>query len=98
MKMEEGKKTQEKMANETRTKNKERKKAAYEENQKRLEQAQKINFRKNTFEKYKEKFLKKYNSIEGTRLPGHRRHKNRQDLGPRRVNSDLVNTISDLTK
>ena len=45
-----------------------------------------------------EKFLKKYNSIEGTRLPGHRRHKNRQDLGPRRVNSDLVNTISDLTK
>lgn len=60
MKMEEGKKTQEKMANETRTKNTERKKAAYEENQKRLEQAQKINFRKNTFEKYKKKFLKKY--------------------------------------
>ena len=45
-----------------------------------------------------EKFLKKYNSIEGTRLPGDRRNKNRQDLGPRRVNSDLVNTISDLTK
>ena len=44
-----------------------------------------------------ENFLKKYNSIEGTRLPGDRRHKNRQDLGPRRVNSDLVDTISDLT-
>ena len=45
-----------------------------------------------------ENFLKKYNSIDGTRLPGDRRHKNRQDLGPRSVNSDLVNTISDLTK
>ena len=41
-----------------------------------------------------ENFLKKYNEIEGTRLPGERRHKNRQDLGPRQVNSDLVKTIS----
>jgi delta1-piperideine-2-carboxylate reductase len=43
-----------------------------------------------------ENFLKKYNEIEGTRLPGERRHKNRQDLGPRQVNSDLVKTISSL--
>ena len=43
-----------------------------------------------------ENFLKKYNEIEGTRLPGERRHKNRQDLGTRQVNSDLVKTISSL--
>jgi delta1-piperideine-2-carboxylate reductase len=43
-----------------------------------------------------ESFLKKYNEIEGVRLPGERRHKNRQDVGPRQVNSDLVNTISNL--
>lgn len=48
--------------------------------------------------KQTEDFLKKYNSIEGTRLPGDRRHKNRQDLGPRKVNSNLVKTISDLAK
>jgi len=35
-------------------------------------------------------------SMGDVRLPGERRHKNRQDLGPRQVNSDLVNTISDL--
>ena len=39
---------------------------------------------------------KKYNEIEGTRLPGERRHENRKDLGKRQVNSALVNTIKEL--
>ena len=43
-----------------------------------------------------EDFLKKYNEIEGTRLPGERRHTNRKDLGKRQVNSALVNTIKEL--
>ena len=43
-----------------------------------------------------EDFLKKYNEIEGTRLPGERRHENRKDLGKRQVNSALVNTIKEL--
>ena len=40
-----------------------------------------------------EEFLKKYNDIDGTRLPGARRHNNRKDTGPREVNTDLLNTI-----
>ena len=43
-----------------------------------------------------ESFLKKYNEIDGARLPGARRHKNRQNLGPRQVNTELFNTISAL--
>ena len=43
-----------------------------------------------------ENFLKKYNEIDGARLPGARRHKNRQNLGPRQVNTELFNTISAL--
>ena len=43
-----------------------------------------------------EEFLKKYNEIEGTRLPGERRHKNRKNLGKRQVNTALVNTIKEL--
>ena len=43
-----------------------------------------------------EDFLKNYNEIEGTRLPGERRHENRKDLGKRQVNSALVNTIKEL--
>ena len=43
-----------------------------------------------------EEFLKKYNEIDGTRLPGERRHKNRLNLGKRQVNTALVNTISEL--
>ena len=33
-----------------------------------------------------EQFLKQYNNIDGTRLPGARRHENRKDTGPRKVN------------
>ena len=40
-----------------------------------------------------EEFLKKYNDIDGTRMPGSRRHENRKNIGPRDVNTDLLNTI-----
>ena len=43
-----------------------------------------------------EKFLKEYNNIDGTRLPGARRHDNRANKGPREVNTSLVNTIINL--
>jgi delta1-piperideine-2-carboxylate reductase len=43
-----------------------------------------------------EKFLKEYNNIDGTRLPGSRRHENRANKGPREVNTSLVNTIINL--
>ncbi|MDB9938953.1 Ldh family oxidoreductase [Candidatus Thioglobus sp.] len=43
-----------------------------------------------------EEFIKKYNDIEGTRLPGLRRHENRKNIGPRAVNSELINTIKKL--
>ena len=44
-----------------------------------------------------EQFLKQYNNIDGTRLPGVRRHENRNDTGPRKVNLELINTIKGLT-
>ncbi len=44
-----------------------------------------------------EQFLKQYNDIDGTRLPGARRHENRKDTGPRKVNLELINTIKGLT-
>ena len=43
-----------------------------------------------------EKFLEKYNAIDGARIPGARRHLNRQDAGPRKVNLELINTIKGL--
>ena len=43
-----------------------------------------------------EEFLKKYNDIEGTRLPGLRRHENRKNIGLRAVNAELINTITNL--
>ena len=36
-------------------------------------------------------FLKKISSMEGVRLPGERRHKNRLNKGPRKINKELVN-------
>ena len=35
--------------------------------------------------------------MEGVRLPGKRRHKNRLDLGPRKINKDLVEKIKGLS-
>ena len=44
-----------------------------------------------------EQFLKKYNDIDGVRIPGARRHTNRKDTGSRKVNLELINTIKKLT-
>ncbi len=43
-----------------------------------------------------EAFMQKITSLEGVRLPGARRHKNRQDTGPRQINAVLVDTIKSL--
>ncbi|MBT6634575.1 MAG: Ldh family oxidoreductase, partial [Gammaproteobacteria bacterium] len=45
-----------------------------------------------------EDFLEKYKSIDGVRVPGARRHNNRKDTGPRKVNSALISTIKALVK
>jgi delta1-piperideine-2-carboxylate reductase len=33
-------------------------------------------------------------NLDGTRLPGERRHRNRQDKGPRQINKTLIDTIA----
>ena len=43
-----------------------------------------------------EKFFREYQSLDGTRLPGQRRHNNRKDNGPRNINSNLVEKIRSL--
>ena len=43
-------------------------------------------------------FFKKMKSMEGVRLPGERRHKNRQDKGPRKINKELIEKIEKLSK
>jgi delta1-piperideine-2-carboxylate reductase len=43
-----------------------------------------------------ERFFKRYEAIDGTRLPGVRRHKNRENTGPRTVNTELVEKIIEL--
>ena len=43
-------------------------------------------------------FFNKMKSMDGVRLPGERRHKNRQDKGPRNINADLVDKIRSLSK
>ena len=48
------------------------------------------------WEDHVEAFMRKMTSIQGVRLPGARRHKNREDTGPRQVNEALLNTIKDL--
>ena len=40
-----------------------------------------------------EAFLKKLDALEGVRLPAERRYRNRQDTGPRLINSDLLEKI-----
>ena len=41
-----------------------------------------------------EKFFHQMTSLEGVRLPGQRRHNNRKDEGPRKINSELVEKIN----
>lgn len=43
-----------------------------------------------------EGFMTKMTSIDGVRMPGERRHKNRLDTGPRLINSALLETIKGL--
>ena len=35
-------------------------------------------------------------SLEGVRLPGQRRHNNRNDKGPRHINNNLIEKIKSL--
>ena len=51
----------------------------------------------NDWNKHSEEFFDKMKSMEGVRLPGERRHKNRLDKGPRKINEELVNKIKSLS-
>jgi len=48
------------------------------------------------WDKHADAFFKKMSSMEGVRLPGERRHKNRLDKGPRKINKELINKIKSL--
>ena len=47
---------------------------------------------------HSEKFFEKMQSLEGVRLPGKRRHNNRENKGPRNINKELVEKIRNLSK
>ena len=47
--------------------------------------------------KHSDEFFDKMKSMDGVRLPGERRHKNRLDKGPRKINEDLLNKIKSLS-
>ena len=47
--------------------------------------------------KHSGEFFNKMKSMEGVRLPGERRHKNRLDKGPRNINEELVKKIKSLS-
>ena len=49
------------------------------------------------WDRHADKFFGKMKSMEGVRLPGERRHKNRLDKGPRNINEELVNKIKSLS-
>ena len=46
---------------------------------------------------HSEKFFKTMESMEGVRLPGKRRHKNRSNNNSRIINKELVNKIKSLS-
>ena len=46
---------------------------------------------------HSEAFIQKLGSLDGVRLPGQRRHKNRLDTGTREINSALLETIRGLS-
>ena len=48
--------------------------------------------------KHSEEFFEKMKSMDGVRLPGERRHKNRLDKGPRKINEELIEKIKKLSK
>ena len=51
-----------------------------------------------SWEKHSDEFFKKMQSMDGVRLPGERRHKNRLDKGPRKINKELIEKIEKLFK
>jgi len=51
----------------------------------------------NDWNKHSNEFFDKMKSMDGVRLPGERRHKNRLDKGPRNINKELVNKIKSLS-
>ena len=50
------------------------------------------------WEKHSDEFFKKMQSMDGVRLPGERRHKNRLNKGPRKINKELIEKIEKLFK
>jgi len=50
------------------------------------------------WDKHADQFFDKMKSMDGVRLPGERRHKNRLDKGPRHINFALVSKIKTLSK
>ena len=44
-----------------------------------------------------DKFFNQMSAMDGVRLPGERRHKNRLDKGPRNINEELINKIKSLS-
>ena len=50
------------------------------------------------WDKHASEFFTKMKSMDGVRLPGERRHKNRLDKGSRKINTDLVDKIKTLSK
>ena len=48
------------------------------------------------WETHAELFMERLTGLEGVRLPGARRHRNRLDTGPRNINEALVKTIMEL--
>jgi len=49
------------------------------------------------WDKHADKFFIKMKAMDGVRLPGERRHKNRLDKGPRQINKELVEKIKGLS-
>ena len=48
------------------------------------------------WEAHADAFFARLSGLDGVRLPGERRHKNRLDAGPRQINKELVETIRSL--
>ena len=49
------------------------------------------------WDKHADEFFSKMSAMDGVRLPGERRHKNRLDKGPRNINEELFNKIKSLS-
>jgi len=46
-----------------------------------------------SWQEHNEAFIQTLSQLDGIRLPGQRRHKNRLDMGPRQINAALVEKI-----